>query len=419
MNKSMKKVLFYVIVVILSYIVLEIAAYGLYFIITGERFPFSHSPQATFEPEDITSYRKTELEEQSIHPYIGYVCNPTRFKEGYISNLGFASPGQSSLQVKREDSVVVGIFGGSVAAGFSRYGHTALAGELKKMPQLQEKKILVLNFGQGGYKQPQQLMTLNYMLALGAHFDIVINIDGFNEIVLPVVENIPQKVFPFFPKAWHKWVPKQSIDHIEIEIISKIFSLRKKRERLASLFSKTALRYSAFATILRRSLDIKLYRSLYRRRLELLQHQKARAYTYAATGPPYTYKTNADIYKDIAEVWKNCSIQMHNICQANKIKYFHILQPCQYVPNSKIMGEKELRRAYAKDHIYRQPVITGYPVLSELGKDLESAGVSFADLTMVFKDYREPLYIDTCYHFNRKGYEIIGTAIGEMIAESY
>ena len=33
-----------------------------------------------------------------------------------------------------------------------------------------------------GYKQPQQLMAYNYLLSLGAEFDAVINIDGYNVI---------------------------------------------------------------------------------------------------------------------------------------------------------------------------------------------------------------------------------------------
>jgi len=43
-------------------------------------------------------------------------------------------------------------------------------------------------------------MRLNYLLALGARFDLFINLDGFNEVALPPAENIPKGVFLFFPR---------------------------------------------------------------------------------------------------------------------------------------------------------------------------------------------------------------------------
>ena len=35
-----------------------------------------------------------------------------------------------------------------------------------------------------GYKQPQQLLVLSYFLSIGQTFDLVVNIDGFNEVAL-------------------------------------------------------------------------------------------------------------------------------------------------------------------------------------------------------------------------------------------
>jgi hypothetical protein len=38
-----------------------------------------------------------------------------------------------------------------------------------------------------------------YLLALGAQIDVVVNIDGFNEVALPPAENLLKKVFPVYP----------------------------------------------------------------------------------------------------------------------------------------------------------------------------------------------------------------------------
>ena len=54
--------------------------------------------------------------------------------------------------------------------------------ELKSHPRFANQEIVLLNTAVGGYKQPQPLMVVSYLLALGAHFDAVINIDGFNDV---------------------------------------------------------------------------------------------------------------------------------------------------------------------------------------------------------------------------------------------
>ena len=42
----------------------------------------------------------------------------------------------------------------------------------------------ICNFGSGGYKQPQQLAALSEALLLGVPLDVVVNIDGYNEVAL-------------------------------------------------------------------------------------------------------------------------------------------------------------------------------------------------------------------------------------------
>ena len=108
---------------------------------------------------------------------------------------------------------------------------------------------------------------------------------------------------------------------------------------------------------------------------------------------------------------------MHKLCEANNIRYFHFLQPNQYVPGSKRMGEKELKRAFLETHPYKNQVERGYPFLAKAGEELVKEGVNFHDLTMVFADRSEPIYIDTCCHVNTKGNEILGSIIGKAIVQ--
>jgi hypothetical protein len=56
-------------------------------------------------------------------------------------------------------------------------------------------------------------------------------------------------------------------------------------------------------------------------------------------------------------------------------------------------------------------VISGYPKLRQLGRELRREGVAFFDMTQVFKKNEEDLYMDACCHFNRRGNVILARAM--------
>ena len=108
---------------------------------------------------------------------------------------------------------------------------------------------------------------------------------------------------------------------------------------------------------------------------------------------------------------------MNRLCAANGIRYFHFLQPNQYVPGSKTIGKEEKKQAFLDRHPYKKGVEGGYPYLIKAGKELVNEGVNFHDLTMIFADKFEPIYIDNCCHYYQKGNEILGTVIGQAIIQ--
>ena len=119
----------------------------------------------------------------------------------------------------------------------------------------------------------------------------------------------------------------------------------------------------------------------------------------------------------LAAVWSRCSMQLDRLCRANGIRYFHFLQPNQYVADSKTMGSVERARAYKEDAIYKPGVEQGYPLLIEEGKKLLQSGVRFVDLTKVFIDIEEPVYIDDCCHLDVKGKQIVAAAVAQAILD--
>src|SRR4051812_42144550 len=170
-----------------------------------------------------------------LHPYLGFVYSPERNDAAAADGAPVVSPwgffdDKSPIQAGAENRTVVAIVGGSAAAYLGLMSTPTLVREMKRAPAFRDRDIVVVNAAVFGYKQPQQLLAFTYLLSLGAHFDVVINLDGFNEAVLPVVENVPKGVFPFFPRNWFLRVAASDSAQ---EILTRAARLRQWRAMLA------------------------------------------------------------------------------------------------------------------------------------------------------------------------------------------
>ena len=143
------------------------------------------------EPRAIVAAVNDPAWRPRAHPYFGFVYVPdpgAQLYGLYVNNHAFvqsaayvkANPLCCDFPAKRTDKhdFIIGIFGGSVAAGFA-----VATQEARDFQPIDGRNVRVLNFASGGYKQPQQLLVLSYFLSLGQTFDAIINIDGFNELL--------------------------------------------------------------------------------------------------------------------------------------------------------------------------------------------------------------------------------------------
>ena len=349
-----------------------------------------------------------------IHPYLGFVYNP---EDPDITGFGFLGDIDPLLK-RSEDKVIIGIFGGSSAEIFAQYGKEKLIEELKKDARFKNKQIILLNVAIGSYKQPQQLMTLNYLLSLGGEFDIVINMDGFNEIVIPQLRNIPNEVNPFFPRRWDLKVVDKDILSPEIAILGDIIGLERKKRIINNAVYCGWLRFSNTAKFVVQRLDKKIGLEISEKRTALFNVSSGRpavSRKAVSCGPGFEYKDEQELCEKLTKVWLDCSLIMNDICRGRGIEYFHFLQPCQYLPGSKKLHGLELENAFDENAAHRDMVVKGYPVLSERACELISSGVRFYDLSMVFAECEQPLYIDTFCHFGEKGSELIAEKAAEII----
>jgi len=352
---------------------------------------------------------------QVIHPFVGFVYDPSaKFGARNISPQGFpVLPGneEPSANVTRFH---VAIFGGSVAEGFCWVGREAFVKELRSSPRVRGKAIVFHCFAMGGYKQPQQLMALNYALSLGEAIDLAVNIDGFNEVALSIAENLKDGTYPFYPRRWSTRVQgAPAID--SLRLIGRIAALKEERLRKAGLCAARPLAWSPACHLLWTALDRRLAQRAFEAEQELVRLQP-RAESFVAHGPVFGDPPRPQVCRVLAEHWARSSTLMSDLCRARGIPYLHFLQPNQYLPGSKSMSREEELVAVRPAHPYRSPVEDCYPVLIDTGRALAGRGIPFQSLTGLFAAHSEPLYADSCCHYNLEGNRLLGQAIGKAAA---
>lgn len=421
MITRVKKTVFYVIMLLATWLCVEAISLIAYSIMNRSSFSYAKALRkldATISPlsleaplAGLSELRWVDDFIEVLHPYFGFVADPSQNKpELKVSDFGFLESENPTPIIKRSPGkLIVGLFG----ASFSRLTYVSLKSVLNNHSAALGKEFIVINFAANGYKQPQQLMVLNYFLALGAEFDVVINLDGFNEVALPPSENIPYNVNPFYPRKWDRRTAK-AISPAIVRLIGYGEVSKESKETWARICKNYRLYLSPTLFLLWQSRDNKLARMIYETN-ERIKAEWSKSQSYTMRGPPYVFKNEEDLYEDLAEIWKRCSLQMKNLCEANGIKYYHFLQPNQYVEGSKPMSETERKQAVNRESRFADGAAKGYPFLIKAGKELELAGVHFTDLTMIFSGHPEILYIDDCCHTSREGSDIVANRIYETI----
>jgi hypothetical protein len=410
-----KRIVFWLLLAAGTYLIVELISLAALRLAFGGWSAVQSVADNDAEPDAIgTAF---DFPDEIVHPYLGWVRAPrpdvrSASPETAVNDYGFMG-GELPLRTRSPDKVIIGILGGSLAEEFAGSSLELLAGELKKSGAFEGKELVFVRLALSGYKQPQQLVTVNYLLSLGAQFDMLINIDGYNEIVLPVVENAPNHVFLGFPRSWHLRVTEAG----NLSIMRSIGRIAYLKDRAAHWSKAVQSRPWCWSATVR--LVWRLYRGTLRTELfneyANLRDLKYGDWNFAACGPVEDFASDADRFEHCAGIWARSSLQLHNLSKANGIRYFHFLQPNQYVTGSKSMGKQEKFDAWISSHPGRVPVEQGYPVLVREGRRLASQGVAFTDLTMLFADHLERTYKDACCHLNDRGNELLARKIAEVM----
>ena len=360
---------------------------------------------------------------ETIHPYVGWVVNP-QVKTGTdffgrhvpVNSLGFLDE-EHGIPKRSADRLIVGIAGASVAWQMSVAGEKTLRERLRKDPRFRDREIQIIRMAMSGYKQPQQLMQLNYLLALGAEFDVVVNVDGYNEMALAVCENYDSNVFVAYPRMWHARM-QDVVDPRVYSLSYRLLQTRATRQQLATDRLDSPLSWSSTLNLIWHFRNQRLENQLLELGTDLRRQKNTAGLGFGRLGPSQLSSGEEGAYRDAVEVWKNCSRQMHRLCRGNGIVYVHCLQPNQYFPGSKPMGETERLLAWIDRQKYGESIAKGYPLLISQGKSLRDEGIAFQDLTMLFSKIEDPIYADPFCHYNQHGNDLLAAAVGERIIDA-
>jgi hypothetical protein len=315
-----------------------------------------------------------------------------------VNNYGFFQDKDYPVQTTPRRDFVVGIFGSSTAEGLALHGRETIVKYLQSNPALRERNIIILNFGIGGYKQPQQLLTLSYFVALGQHFDLIINMDGSTNAYIGWDNVARYQVDPSMPAArfvygLENWLAGAGANGATDSTRARIAALNALLDRTRS----AALFY--LLTTIRDQLE--------RKRVEVVTDEEkilpGRQYIIRmqqAKQPEFSQNVDR-----IADVWARSSLEMAGIADRIGATYVHLLEPNQWLEQKPLSSEEKKLLAKASEPM-AEIVPPMYRAMHRVSEELRKQ-VNFLDGTEAFEGHQETIYVDGCCHFGLTGYRLL------------
>ena len=327
-----------------------------------------------------------------IHPFYGWVSWQTNH-DLYIPP---ARPEPAGAEL------AVALLGGSVAQEVAHEFRSALLSHAAELDAGIASPLVFINLAHSTYRQPQQSFAFANMLANGMRFDIVVSLDGLNEIAQSEQILARSGAFPLYPDRWPSTVGMTAAERMAA---GRILALRDEQEYLRER-SGGIYRSATFGLLRRFRLDRIEHLIVYRHR-ELARAGKA-SHDLEKHGPRKVYTANG-LRETTADAWYRGALLLADLAKRHGAEYYSFLQPNQYVPGAKPLTDEELAGAFAPSGEWARAVRQGYPLLAERGRRLRQRGVEFFDLSWIFADSRETLYVDDCCHLNRRGNELLAS----------
>jgi hypothetical protein len=122
-----------------------------------------------------------------------------------------------------------------------------------------------------------------------------------------------------------------------------------------------------------------------------------------------------DVFERTLDLWRNSPVAMNDLLVARKIPYFEFIQPNQYYATKRQFSADEEKIAFAKNSIFEEPTMKGYPrLLARIGR-VRGAGVTIFNAVSVFDETRDIVYRDRCCHYTDAGNEVFSHYISRNL----
>ena len=347
----MRKSFIYVVATLLALVLVEASA--------RLALRFFLDTDSTVHAPDIAQAR--DLDEM-LHPYFGHAPRSVR------SDLNKMPPPR-----RRAATKVIALVGGSAAHDVAPLLRNGIVRHFLASGSGVEP--VFLDFTNEGYRQPQQAIILSYMLVAGGEFDVVVNIDGHEEIVAPM-RNASAGRYPFFPLGWFDLVAP--IDHQLLRF--EIEAVQDARDEILRMDE-----WSAVMEVVRRvrvaAIDDDL-RRLYRQWAETggADNDGRRSFE---SGTRWAHDV-AELPAMAAEVWSGGSRVTWALAEAVGAAYHHFLQP-SCVAGAGSLGE-ELAKVFEANQLPPNTYSKTYGLLARHGRQLREEGIDFVDLSFLLRD---------------------------------
>lgn len=411
-----RRLLFSGLIALLLLLVIEGGSCLAYRVLVGESFSYGGVAKRAERASHLrvgdeqrpTAEDQKYYPDEVIHPFLGFIRKPP--DEGACGRLSLIPP-------PRDKQLVVLILGGSVAQNFSEGKGLARLRELVAQAKpLAGRQVVFVVGARYGYKQPQQLNCVTYLMSQGARIDAVLNLDGINEVAADKVTNERSGVYPIYPTSWAARVRNYK-ERGAITRLARVMDLRRKRKARAAWFSTSLLRASVTANMLWALSDKRLAAQIKQAEYTLQTYTPEGA-GYVVTGPGRKDLSAEQVDALLATIWTNTSLMLHQIARSNGMAYVHFLQPSQYVEGAKPLSADERARAYAEGGPHQLAVKARYPLLLANAKRLEAEGVRFVSLHEIFAKVQQPVFVDTCCHMNQLGHRKMAEAMAPPLIEA-
>jgi hypothetical protein len=219
----------------------------------------------------------------------------------------------------------------------------------------------------------------------------------------------------FFPRSWKLRITDNPAPQ-ELALMGKVKYFQDIKQKRLTDLAASMFNISATYGLIKMVQFFINNKEIYDSATKLFTLQRKSPKRFDESGPLEQYANVSEMYAASADVWYRCSLLINSLAKDKGFEYYHFLQPDQYLAGSKKLTPEEKRIAYNKKHLYRQPVVVGYPMLIARGKMLLKHKVNFFDTTMIFANINETVYSDDCCHFNKRGNQIVADYIIQEIS---